>query len=159
MKTDLEALKKSSVFAEEAFVVDVQSLLETIMHEKGMTRSQLADAMSVSRARVSQMFSSDCKNFTVRLLARALHAMGERAEMSCETMLKVRLREASSKLFVGTQRFESDWIFSWSGALPANDCGPALQDEIEVAGVDGERIAGLVGNSLRRDGSLHRAIA
>lgn len=67
--------------AEEAFVVDVQSFLHQLMIDKGFSRSQLADAMGVSRARISQLFSDECKNFTIRLLARAVHALGERAEI------------------------------------------------------------------------------
>lgn len=81
--------KATASYAEEAFVVDVQSFLHQIMEEKGVSRAQLARAMGVSRARVTQVFSDECKNFTVRLLARAVHALGEaprivRAEAGCD---------------------------------------------------------------------------
>lgn len=76
---------RSAVFAEEAFVVDVQSFLHRLMIEKGLNRTQLADAMGVSKARVSQIFSDECKNFTVRLLARACHALGEEPQISSGT--------------------------------------------------------------------------
>lgn len=65
------------VFAEEAFVVEVQGLLHDIMVAKGISRAELARQMGVSRARITQLFSADCKNFTVRILARAMHALGE----------------------------------------------------------------------------------
>lgn len=78
-------------YAEEAFVVDVQSFLHQLMVEKGFNRSQLAEAMGVSRARVTQIFSDECKNFTVRLLARAVHALGENPEIVCA---KRKLEEA-----------------------------------------------------------------
>jgi predicted XRE-type DNA-binding protein len=76
--------EREAIFAEEAFVVDVQILLNQIMKEKGFSRADLARAMNVSRARITQIFSDDCKNFTVRLLARAMHAMGEVPEVTCE---------------------------------------------------------------------------
>lgn len=104
MPSKYAALRASPIFAEEAFVVDVQSLLQTVMDEKGMTRKQLADAMGVSKARVSQLFGSEVKNFTIRLLARALHAMGEEAELTCSAYRAVEARrhmhvavEAASK--------------------------------------------------------------
>lgn len=75
--------KETASYAEEAFVVDVQSFLHHLMVEKGFNRSQLAQAMGISRARVTQIFSDECKNFTVRLLARAIHALGERPEIVC----------------------------------------------------------------------------
>ena len=75
---------RSAVFAEEAFVVDVQAFLHQLMEEKQISRSDLAKAMGVSRARISQIFSDDCKNFTVRLLARAMHALGETPRLECE---------------------------------------------------------------------------
>lgn len=75
---------EARVFAEEALVVDVQIFLHNLMEEKGMSRAKLADAMGVSRARVSQMLSDESQNLTVRLLARAAHALGETVEFDCE---------------------------------------------------------------------------
>jgi transcriptional regulator with XRE-family HTH domain len=121
MKANLDTLRNSPVFAEEALVVDVQSLLETVMHEKGFTRSQLAAAMGVSRARISQLFSSDAKNFTVRLLARALHAMGERADVSCEGHRKERQRQRTVDMLKVGADFEPGWDLSWEPILAAND--------------------------------------
>lgn len=70
-------LERNAVFAEEDFVVEAQLFLHALMEKKGASRSDLARAMGVSRARVTQIFSDECKNFTVRLLARAAHALGE----------------------------------------------------------------------------------
>ena len=70
------------VFAEEALVVNAQGLLQELLDEKGMTRADLARAMGVSRARVTQLFSDECKNFTIRLWARALFALGEEGIVS-----------------------------------------------------------------------------
>ena len=90
------ANEREAIFAEEAFVVDVQILLNQIMKEKGFSRADLARAMNVSRARITQIFSDDCKNFTVRLLARAMHAMGEAPELTCELHMKEICRKLES---------------------------------------------------------------
>lgn len=84
---DIDAIR-----TEENFVADAQLLLHEIMLEKGVSRSSLAERMGVSRARISQIFSSDCKNFTVRFFARAMHALGETPEISCRWE---RLRQQS----------------------------------------------------------------
>jgi predicted XRE-type DNA-binding protein len=161
MKTDLNALRKGSVFAEEAFVVEVQSLLETIMHEKSMTRADLAAAMGVSRPRVTQMFSSDCTNFTMRLLARALHAMGEKAELTCEANRVVQRRKAMADLWADARRFETDWSFAWEGnsAMAANDHGLAPEDLEVAAGNRGHDLQTLVVRSLQRAHGKQRAVA
>lgn len=70
------------IFAEEELVVNAQGLLQELLEEKGMSRADLARAMGVSRARVTQLFSDDCKNFTIRLWARALFALDEKAVVS-----------------------------------------------------------------------------
>lgn len=73
-----------AVFAEEAFIVDAQLFLHNLMEEKGFSRAALAKAMGVSRARISQVFSDECKNFTMRLFARAVHALDEKPRLMCD---------------------------------------------------------------------------
>lgn len=75
--------EKLAVFAEEALVVDAQVLLHNLMEEKNVSRAELARRMGVSRPRVTQMLSDECTNFTVRLLARAAFALGEKVELDC----------------------------------------------------------------------------
>lgn len=159
MKIDVNALKTTRAYAEEALVVDVQSLLETVMHAKGLTRAQLAEAMGVSRARVSQMFSSDASNFTVRLLARALHAMGEQGQLTCDMHRKIRRGQAMAEVVAGAARFDTDWSVQWEHAYGvANDHGPsAAGSSIEVAGGTGKRdFESRIAQSLRR--ASHRQL-
>ncbi|QUM73041.1 helix-turn-helix domain-containing protein [Sphingopyxis granuli] len=80
-----QSLEQKTIFAEEAAVVEVQSLLHKIMEDKGWSRSDLARAMNVTRARVTQIFSDECKNLTVRLLARAMTALGEELVISARS--------------------------------------------------------------------------
>lgn len=81
MNEQLANLRRSPEFAEEMLVADVQSVLEQLMHDKGCSRTDLARLMGVSKARVTQIFS-DQHNFTIRLIARAFHALGEQVCLS-----------------------------------------------------------------------------
>lgn len=74
--------ERDRVFAEEAAVVQAQLLLHDLMKDRGWSRADLARAMNVSRARVTQIFSDECANLTIRLLSRALVALGEEFELS-----------------------------------------------------------------------------
>lgn len=139
----IHALKKSVTFAEEALVVDIQSFLQTLMDEKEINRAQLADAMGVTRGRVSQMFSSDCKNFTVRLLARALHALGEKAELTCEGHRKILRKSLIAQLECAKPHMQQE--ASWSKAFSAvNDHLPHFGGDIEVATGQCDRIGKVV---------------
>lgn len=91
---DTNANEQNSIFAEEAFVVEIQSLLHEIMEEKGISRADLARAMNVSRARITQLFSDECTNFTVRLLARAMYALEEIPTLTCSSYHVDRLLES-----------------------------------------------------------------
>lgn len=121
------ANERDAVFAEEAFVVDVQIILNQIMKEKGFSRADLARAMNVSRARITQIFSDECKNLTVRLLARAMHAMGETPELTCELHLEELRRKweaESRKLAKAAENVVPMWDDETdSGEIcwPAND--------------------------------------
>lgn len=107
MTTEYAALRASPTFAEEAFVVEVQSFLQTVMDEKGINKSTLAKSMGVSKARVSQMFSSEVKNFTIRLLAKALYAMGEKAELTCGAYREVEARRLRERVIDAASRGEN----------------------------------------------------
>lgn len=76
MNDKLRSLRDSVEYAEEKLVARAQSLLQQLLNEKGMTKTDLAKKMGVSKARVSQIFSDE-QNFTFRLMATAFHALGE----------------------------------------------------------------------------------
>ncbi|CAN7433934.1 helix-turn-helix domain-containing protein [Rhizobium rhizogenes] len=59
----------------EDALIDFQFAALDAMREKGITKVQLADMLGISRARVSQMFSSDA-NLTIKLVGRTLDALG-----------------------------------------------------------------------------------
>lgn len=71
----LKELKSSPEYTQERFIAEIQSELQRLMNKEGKSKAELAGLMGVSKARVSQLFSDE-HNFTVRLLARAFHALG-----------------------------------------------------------------------------------
>lgn len=154
MNATVKNVRSTSAYAEEALVVDLQSLLHTVMVEHGMTRSQLAQSMGVSKARITQLFSADCSNFTVRLLARALHALGERLEVSCHTYRQVQRRLRMTEVLETAGFCAAEAAFRWE--MPAND-----QSRFEVAKASpGEtRTSGLIARSLLRTTTEHRRAA
>ena len=150
MTIDINGIRTTSVYAEEALVVDLQSLLHTVMIEKGMSRSQLAQAMGVSKARITQLFSDDTGNFTVRVLARALHALGERLEVSCPTFESVRRRVQLIQQCENIAYVVADFT-PWN--LPANDF-----ESLEVARASGRSgMNSLIARSMQRTTDLRRA--
>ncbi len=70
-----------AIEAEENLIIDVQFLLEDIMHRKGISRTELANRLGVSKGRLSQFFKSDA-NLTLRSIAKAAYAMGERLSVA-----------------------------------------------------------------------------
>lgn len=77
--TDLEI---ELIGAEEDFVADFQFMLHRVMVESGVSRSELADRLGVSKARVTQVLKSEA-NPTLRTAARFFHALGEDLTVTC----------------------------------------------------------------------------
>lgn len=77
MSNIFQQILKTDEFREEYFVAEAQAHLSSLMDEKGITRAELARKLGVSRARVTQIFSDEAKNLTLRLLARSFLALGE----------------------------------------------------------------------------------
>lgn len=73
------------IFAEEEFRVHVQHSLQSLLNEKKLSHSQLAERLNVSEARVSQIFSSQC-NLTLRMLGRVFYVLGERARLTWDSL-------------------------------------------------------------------------
>ena len=67
--------------AEENALMDFQFALLDELEARGWTQARLAEELGVSRARVSQMLSSEA-NPTLKLVGRALAVLGLRANYS-----------------------------------------------------------------------------
>lgn len=75
MAKNINELTRDQVNAEEDALIDFQFALIDAMRECDMSKAELAAALGVTRARVSQLLSPEA-NPTIKLAARALHAVG-----------------------------------------------------------------------------------
>lgn len=72
-------LTLAEIEAEENALTDFQFAIIDAMNESGISKSELAKRMGVSRARITQLLSSDA-NPTLKLVGRALAALNLRSE-------------------------------------------------------------------------------
>jgi DNA-binding Xre family transcriptional regulator len=72
------------IFAEEALIVDVQVAIHNLMLDRGVSRADLARELGISQARVSQMFSDDANNLTLRTVARIFRVLGQECRVTCD---------------------------------------------------------------------------
>lgn len=77
MSDRFTSLIENDDFREEYFIAETQARLSSLVEDKGFSRAELARKLGVSRARVSQMFGDEAKNFTLRLLFKSFDALGE----------------------------------------------------------------------------------
>ena len=63
--------------AEEDLLIDFQFCLEEVLAEKGLSRSELAKRAGLSKARLSQLLSSEA-NPTLKTFARLFYALDEK---------------------------------------------------------------------------------
>lgn len=71
-----KAFDPKIIEAEENLLIDFHFLIQQLMSEKGVTRSQLAEKAGLSKARLSQLLSVEA-NPTVKSMARLFYALGE----------------------------------------------------------------------------------
>lgn len=62
--------------AENRFVTDVQLAIERAMKDAHLSQADLARALNVSEASVSQMLADTGRNFKARTIARIAHVLG-----------------------------------------------------------------------------------
>lgn len=72
--------------AEENLLIDFQFLLQEVMTEKKVSRSELADKAGLSKARLTQILGSEA-NPTVKSMARLFHALDEQICLSRKPIL------------------------------------------------------------------------
>lgn len=65
------------LYAEEAFIADLQQAIHLLMEQKGVSRAELARRIGVSGAYVTQMLGNKPQNLTARTIARVYVALGE----------------------------------------------------------------------------------
>lgn len=78
---------KDEIIAEEDLVIDVQFLIQELLDEKGVSRSELSEKVGISKARLSQLLGTDA-NPTLRNIARILHSLDERLDVGVKSRRK-----------------------------------------------------------------------
>ncbi|MBB4067158.1 helix-turn-helix domain-containing protein [Gellertiella hungarica] len=72
-------LTPSEIIAAEDALMDFQFAVIDALNARGISQTEFAELLGVSRARVSQMLSSEA-NPTIKLVGRALDVLGLKAE-------------------------------------------------------------------------------
>lgn len=80
-ETSTRALSTDEIEAVEKFIVDTQFRIFQLMRLRKVSRKQLADALGVSKARITQLFG-DNGNITMETLARIFFALDEKCEVT-----------------------------------------------------------------------------
>lgn len=99
----------SAIRAEESAMVDASELIAEALERSGLSRSQLARALGVSRSEVTARLRGE-RNITVRKLAATLHVLGEDLQLTSHS----RAVQASSNAFRG-------WTANHFAHLPKRD--------------------------------------
>lgn len=93
---------EEEAFAIEELVFSVQIALQKAMHKHGVTNKELAGRLGMSPARVSQIFSSNGPNLTLKTIARIQHALGEEFEFLSKSDIQAPKPETDFKSFTAT---------------------------------------------------------
>jgi transcriptional regulator with XRE-family HTH domain len=104
-------------------LIDFQFLLQEIMHEKGITLSQLAEKAGVSKGRISQVMGP-VANPTAKTFARLFYALGE------DVVLSVKSKNRKSAMDEPKLN-ESEFKWEWTTTSP--DLAATIDDAQFVA--------------------------
>lgn len=77
------------VSAQERMVVDVQCSIQKLLNHRGWTQKDLAEALGVSESTVSQLFSDDARNLTLRRLAKIFHVLDDRCWLTSDVLEEI----------------------------------------------------------------------
>ena len=86
----------AATYAQESAMVDAAELIASALEASGMSQSDLARKLGVSRSEVTARLRGE-RNITVRKLAETLHALGARLDLSCELPKKERKDDPANR--------------------------------------------------------------
>src|SRR3954466_4496948 len=108
-----DSIAYAELKAEPKFLLAVQSELQRIMNNKGLKYRDLARRLGVSEARVSQMFSDQARNLTIRTIAKVFFKLDEEPIVITSTELELLTSRAEDR-----RREElNTWSLCWSNGL------------------------------------------
>lgn len=112
---------EEEAFAIEALVFSVQIALQKAMQKHGVSNKELAERLGMTPARVSQIFSSNGPNLTLKTIAKIQHALGEEFEFLSKSDVQATKPKIDFRPFTVVS-FERPTLV-WR-ELPANDALP-----------------------------------
>lgn len=118
--------------AEENLLIDFQFLIQELMSEADVTRSQLAEKAGISKARLTQILRAEA-NPTVKSMARLAHALGEAISVSRKP------REQASGRNEWNQQPPERIEWSWERRAPTTST--LKVDDQLVAVIKGENVS------------------
>lgn len=118
--------------AEERLVYETQKAVRMLLRARNRTAADLAEALQVSPARISQMMSGNA-NLTLRTIARIYHVLGTSASV-CEAPVAEAEEEDATQTAVDSAELqlpvmarECVEIGSWTGIAPNDDIAIAAE--------------------------------
>jgi transcriptional regulator with XRE-family HTH domain len=101
----MKKIDEDMVIAEDALITEVQFAIHNLLEAKGMSRADLARALGVSEARVSQLFSENSRNLTLKTIARIFFVLDEEPQITSPTLHKmIPVRGMSADCLTKTPR-------------------------------------------------------
>lgn len=84
----IETAKKSYEYWAELAKLDFSTLLGKAMDEQGMTKTQLAEKVAVSKAYISKVLGGEAVNFTLESMAKLMFALGQRIRFVADPIIE-----------------------------------------------------------------------
>ena len=126
MDREIRDLTEEEIIAGEDALMNFQFAVLDAMQEKSITKAELAKMLGVSRARVSQMLSSEA-NPTIKLVGRALHVLGVDVDYYSASKRDEKATEADADAgeddscrWRALQRHRADMVWYQSSTVGAN---------------------------------------
>jgi plasmid maintenance system antidote protein VapI len=122
-----------ALVAENRFVSDIQLVIERALEEVGMSQVDLARALDISEARISQIVGGNGKNLQARTVARIAHVLNLRP---CLDFMSHAAYQHACDLNRGRSRIDfKKWLKVLRPADERSWNQIANDDECELAGV------------------------
>lgn len=109
------------ISAEESLIADVQVVIHNLMLERRISRADLARALGVSDARVSQMFSDAAPNLTLRTIARVFRVLGEECRFTSDRWEEILGVARESEEAANSSELAEPISFDFEGMLQTLD--------------------------------------
>lgn len=102
------AIEREETLAQDRFLIMVQSAIQNVLNDKGLKYRDLARRMRVSEARISQLFSDDASNMTVKTIAKVFYHLDATPILLSAQALELKLSAAGG----GRDQQSSAWVVS-----------------------------------------------